>query len=234
MNEYEGIVLKTIQYSDSSKIIYLLTNNGIESLMAKGARKIKSPIRHLTQTITKISYNKSKSQNLPILLNGDIVDDYNDIKLDLELQTYTAHIMEMVYKLSTEVDFIRLYDFTSKILDEIRKTKEAEFMSFVFELKFLYLIGIAPRFGKCVECESSERVGFDVYKGGVVCKEHVSPQTIMESSTILSLYKLYYYDFDQIFEINNRQVRMVLDQYYEHYLNFKSKTREIIYNLWGY
>lgn len=234
MNEYEGIIIKSINYSDSSKIIYLITPNGLESMLAKGAKKLKSPLRHITQTITKISYNKSKSSNLPLLLNGDIVNDYNDIKLNLDNQTYVTHIFELIYKMSNELEFSKLYDFLSKILDEISITKDAEFMSFVFELKYLYLMGLAPVFGRCVECDSEERVGFDVYKGGMVCNEHVSRFTYMDSSVIIQLYKLYFYQFEGVFEIDRRQIRMILDQYYEHYLNFKSKSREIINNILGY
>ncbi len=234
MNNFEGIVIKTINYSDSSKILYLITPYGMESLMAKGAKKIKSPIRHLTQTITKISYNKSRSSNLPTLISGDIVADYNEIKLSLEAQSYVTHIFELVYKMSNDLDFQKLYDFVSKILEEITETNDPEFMSFVFELKYLYLLGLAPVFGRCVECGSTERVGFDVYKGGMVCKEHVSRDTIQESSVVISIYKLYNYQYEGIFDIDRRQVRHMLDTYYENYLNFKSKSREIINNILGY
>jgi DNA repair protein RecO (recombination protein O) len=234
MNNFEGIIIKTINYSDSSKILYLLTPSGMESLLAKGAKKTKSPIRHLTQTITKISYNKSRSASLPTLLSGDIVDDFNEIKLDLESQTYTTHIFELIYRMSTEIDFQKLYEFTSKILTNITETKDPEFMSFVFELKYLYLLGLAPVFKACVECGNQERVGFDVIKGGMVCNEHLSRHSISESTVILALYKLYFYQFDGIFDIDRRQVRLALDSYYEHHLTFKSKSREILYNLLGY
>lgn len=233
MNNHEGIIVKTISYSDSSKILYLITPNGMESLLAKGAKKTKSPLRHLTQTITKISYNKTKSK-LPILTSGDIVENYDDIKQNLEAQTYVAHILELVYRTSAELDYEQLYDFLSKILDSIIKYKDPEFIGFVFELKYLYLMGLGPIFKHCAECESTERIGFDIYKGGAVCKDHTSSLTITESTVIISLYKLYFYQFDGLFEIDRRQVRTVIDNYYDHFLNFKSKSREMIKNIWGY
>ena len=211
-----------------------MTPTGIESLLAKGARKTKSKIRHLTQIMTKISYNKTRSTNLPILISGDIVNDYNDIKTDLEAQTYASHIFEIVYKTSAELDFVRLYDFLSKTLDKIIENKDPEFMSFVFELKYLYLMGLGPIFKHCAECDSVERVGFDAYKGGVVCKEHSGTFTITEQSIVLGLYKLYFYQYDGLFDIDRRQIRSVIDNYYDHFLNYKSKSREIIKNIYGY
>ncbi len=234
MNEHEGIIIKTINYSDSSKILYLLTPHGMQSLLAKGAKKIKSPIRHLTLSLTKISFNKSKSANLPFLLNGDVIDDYEMIKKDLEMQTFAGHIFEVVYKMSNELDYQRLYDFISKILDEFILTKDPEFMTFVFELKFLYLMGLAPVFGRCVECDSNERVGFDVYKGGMVCQNHVSRFTVKDSNVIVGLYKLYQYQYDGVFNIDRRQTRLIIDQYYEHYLNYRSKSRDLLNNIIGY
>lgn len=234
MNEHEGIIIKTINYSDSSKILYLLTPYGMQSLLAKGAKKIKSPIRHLTQTITKISFNKSKSANLPVLINGDILNDYSNIKQDLEMQTYASHIFELVYKMSNEMDYQRLYDFVSKVLDEFITTKDPEFMTFVFELKYLYLMGLAPVFSRCVECDSDERVGFDVYKGGMVCNNHVSRYTVKDNDVVLSIYKLYQYQYGGLFDIDRRQIRLIIDQYYEHYLNYRSKSRDLLNNIIGY
>ena len=50
----EGIVLKERAYSETSKIIYLLTKEyGYISVLAKGARQIKSNLRSVT---TKFTY----------------------------------------------------------------------------------------------------------------------------------------------------------------------------------
>ena len=38
----QGIVLKTIDYQENSKIIYLLTSKGIVSAVVRGAKNLKS------------------------------------------------------------------------------------------------------------------------------------------------------------------------------------------------
>ncbi|XMB87307.1 DNA repair protein RecO [Mycoplasmatota bacterium WC44] len=235
-NNYEGIVIRSIDYSDSSKIIYLITESGIESLLVKGARKIKSNLRQLCQSITKISYNKSNSKKLPVLFSGDIEKVYFNTKQDLEKSTYVYHLFEIIYKLSNEIDFPTLYKFLELVLDKINSGEDVELIAFVFELKFLYLLGLNPVFSKCADCDATDVVGFDVYRGGMVCANHRTEYTISDRDVILGLYKLYFQDVNQDidYEINKRIIRKLLDEYYNFYMNFNSKSREMLKNIYGY
>ena len=235
-NNYEGIVIKSIDYSESSKIIYLITEHGIESLLVRGARRIKSPLRHLSQLITKISYNKTNSKKLPTMISGDIEEVYLNIKQNLESSTYVFHLFEIIYKLSTEIDFSKLYNFTCRFMDRINNGFDPEITGFIFELKFLYLIGLNPVFNKCADCDSTNRIGFDVYRGGMVCESHVTEYTIRDINLIGPLYKLYFQDIgeDINYEVNRRLTRKLLDDYYGFYMNFKSKSRELLKNIYGY
>ncbi|XMB66481.1 DNA repair protein RecO [Mycoplasmatota bacterium zrk1] len=235
-NNYEGILIKSIDYTDSSKIIYLITESGIVSLLAKGARKLKSPLRQLCQTISKISYNQSESKKLPIMYSGDVVNPYLGIIQDLEKTSYVSHIFEVIYKLSTDIDFSTLYKFLNITLDRIEKGIDVELISFVFELKFLYLLGINPVFNRCADCDSNETIGFDVYRGGMICSQHKTDYSIFDIEFITGIYKLYYHDLSKEFDysINRKLTRKIIDDYYQHYMNFKSKSREIIGQIYGY
>jgi len=234
-NTSTGIVIKSINYSDSSKILYVLTKDGIDNILVKGARKIKSKMRPLCQLATLISYNKSKSKGLASVYTGDVENAYLEIKSDLEKTTYVFHIFEIIYKLSNEINFQVLYDFLIELLDEITN-KDPEILSFIFELKFLYLIGLNPVFKHCVNCDKPETVGFDVYQGGVVCSEHVTEYTIRDVELIASLYRLYLHNIsDSVdFSINKRMVRKILDEYYIFYMNFNGKSREVLLDIYGY
>ncbi len=235
-NNREGIVIKNIDYTDSSKIIYLITELGISSLLAKGARKIKSPLRQLCQTVSKISYNQSASKKLPILYSGDVIDPHMYIIQNLEETSYVSHIFEIIYKLSTEIEFKILYKFLCQTLEKINEGVDVELISFVFELKFLYLLGINPAFNRCSDCDSKETTGFDVYRGGMVCSNHTTEYTITDTEFITGLYKLYYHNINEDFdyEINKVLTRKTIDDYYEHYMNFKSKSRAVLKQLYGY
>ena len=60
MEKKEGIVLKTMDYQENSKIIYLITNNGIDSIIVRGANKLNGKTFLYTHEITKINYELSK------------------------------------------------------------------------------------------------------------------------------------------------------------------------------
>ena len=44
IKKIDGIVVKEIAYKDTSKIIEVLTKDGIYSIVAKGAKKVSSPL----------------------------------------------------------------------------------------------------------------------------------------------------------------------------------------------
>ena len=54
--EVEGIVISETPYSETSKIINILTKDGIIGIMAKGAKNIKSNLRIGTSKITMSSF----------------------------------------------------------------------------------------------------------------------------------------------------------------------------------
>ena len=53
IEKVEGIVLNERDYSETSKIIYVLTKEyGYISILAKGAKQMKSPLRSVTRKLT--------------------------------------------------------------------------------------------------------------------------------------------------------------------------------------
>ena len=56
----EGIVVSEVSYSETSKIINILTKDGIIGCMAKGAKSLKSNLRLGTSKITMAKFYISK------------------------------------------------------------------------------------------------------------------------------------------------------------------------------
>ena len=84
MKDIEGIVLKEQPYSETSKLLKILTKEGIIDLIAKGARTLKSDLRSVT---TKMTYGMFhihyKEDKLSTLISVDIVDSLKNIKKDV-------------------------------------------------------------------------------------------------------------------------------------------------------
>ena len=80
----EGIVINETNYSESSKILSVLTKDfGIISIMSKGCRKIKSKLRSVS---TKLTYGNFlinyKENGISTLIDVDTIFVFKNIMLD--------------------------------------------------------------------------------------------------------------------------------------------------------
>ena len=91
MEKIEGIILKKINYKESSKIIYLYTKDGLVSVLVHGSNKMKSPYLSLTSTLNHVSLFVS-GKDLRTLRDGDIVNGFSKITNNLEKYTYITHV----------------------------------------------------------------------------------------------------------------------------------------------
>ena len=82
IEEVEGIVLSETNYSESSKILHILTEEyGLIGVISKGCRNMKSKLRSVSSKLTYGYFYISKKDELSILIEVDIIDDLKNIKL---------------------------------------------------------------------------------------------------------------------------------------------------------
>lgn len=239
MQKIEGIILKKINYKESSKIIYLYTIEGLKSVLIHGGNKLKSPYLSLTKPLNLVSLHVS-GKNLYVLRDADIINDFRSTSNDLEKYTYATHILEIIYNFAThDHDHEKLYNFIVKIFNIIDTEENYIPYLYMIELKLLYLLGVNPLFNRCVSCEKTENLQFSIEEGGMCCKEHFRGISTLSSVGVLEMMKLYYFDLSnpkniQIDQVYLKEIRITLDKYYEYHLNFKSNSRKILIGLIGY
>ncbi len=223
-NAKEAIVLKSINFKESSKIVYLLTAEGLKSVLVRGAKKVKSKTRTLAQSISLIKYEAS-NRKLPTLIDGELLNGYFKIKSDFEKSAFVYNILEIVYKLNSESE--DLYRYLKTILDSIENGGNPKLITLIFQMKYLYLLGINPELKKCVEC-GEPLVGFDIAKGGVVCKKHSTAKTIYDLEIVRGLAELYYKNDFSIEVKNLDQLSEIVNDYYLFHLDFKVKKLKLL------
>ena len=235
----EGIILKKINYKESSKIIYLYTKTGLISVLIHGNNKMKSPFLSFSKVLSKVGIHVS-GKDLRTLREGDVLDDYRRISSDLEKYTYSLHVLELIYYISThEHDHEKLYHFLLKIFSIVDEQEVYIPYLNMIELKLLYLLGINPMFGHCVECERTDNLRFSIQAGGMCCETHLTGVSDIETEVVNELMKIYYFDLstsDQL-DIDKRfykDIRQAIDKYYQYHLNFKSNSRKMLIGLIGY
>ena len=106
LKEIEGIIIREIPYGETSKIIHVYTNEGVISIMCKGAKTLKSPFRATTLKFTYGRFNIYYKENkLSTLSSVDIINPLSKIKNDITLLSYINYITELttqVLKQTTE------------------------------------------------------------------------------------------------------------------------------------
>lgn len=81
-----GIIVSETPYSESSKILNILTEEGIIGVVSKGCKSLKSPLRTISSKFIYaeflIYYNEAR---LSTLKEGVVIDNFNNIKTNLTL-----------------------------------------------------------------------------------------------------------------------------------------------------
>ena len=82
----QRIIVSEYPFEESSKIINILTKDGEYNIIAKGAKKIKSPFFAVTNKFTLGIFNiQYKEKGLSKLIDADIINNYSTIKKDINI-----------------------------------------------------------------------------------------------------------------------------------------------------
>ena len=234
MESFHAFVLNSIDYKESSKILYLYTEQGNISVIAHGVKKLNSIKRFLSQNGNLIELTTSKG-NFPILKDGALIEEYENIKKDIVKYSYMNHIMELVqHVISDDLDHKKMFQFLKKLFVQMNQTSQPDILSFIFELKLLYFVGYGLNLATCHICNDNENLVFHVSNGGLVCEKHLEFKQERYDEGIYSFIKtLYYIDLDKekLPEIDKpikTIIRHIIDMLYDEFISFKTKSREIL------
>lgn len=233
----EGIIIKSMDYKDTSKLVTIVTEKGVSTLLVKGAKQYKSKNFAYSQVLTLLSYEPIKSKTFDILGSASIVDGFSNIKKDYERTQAAYVVLEHAYQFAEHItDTNTFYGFLKNILLKINESDNYNLYQIMFRLKLLYLLGIGPVFSECITCQTKEHLrGFDLYGGGVKCTDHVTAQDFLYSEgTISKLKYIYLVKLEQASEELLNQIQDIVLQledfllrYYEHYLGYRSRVQRI-------
>ena len=96
IEKVDGIVVRETPYKDTSKIIEVFTKEyGIISIIAKGAKRIKSPLFTGTTYLSYSSFCVSK-KNISTLRSVDTIFSFKNILKDISLLSSASYLVELV------------------------------------------------------------------------------------------------------------------------------------------
>lgn len=183
LHRTEGIVLKNIDYSETSKIVTLLTpDRGKIAGLVKGAKRPRSRFGSSLEPITHIEllFYEKRDRPLRNVTQTDIIESFGSIKGDFDRLAYAGYFVELCDRFVQEGE--ESGDVFSFMLESLRLLCEwkgaLELLATGFGLRFLALAGFAPVLDACAQCGSTSlrgKVRFCADEGGILCQNCTAP-----------------------------------------------------------
>ena len=234
----EGIIIKDASYSETSKLLTLITKeHGIINLLAKGAKTLKSPLRSTTTKLTHGYFNIIYKENkLSTLKEVDTIDYYKNIKKDINKISYATYILELVEQVIKQTNNEEVFDNLIASLKKIEEGFNPLVITNILELKCLDYLGVMPILDCCSVCGNENIITISADQGGYLCKNCRKEETIVDEKTIKLIRMFYYVDINKIekLEISKKiseEINYFLNSYYERYTGLYLKSKKFIEKL---
>lgn len=188
----EGIVLSSREYREHDAILSVLCKEeGVQSFVARGLRKLSSKNAAATQVLTHanfyVDYHERKTMHG--MRTADIIESYRTIREDLEKQAIASVLCECIQKAELEED---AFSFLLTALNFLKNTKQPYALLALCFACINRWCGIEPYVDGCVHCHSTKGIsGISLAHGGFVCTKCVhDPTTHIQTKEELSCFRL--------------------------------------------
>jgi DNA repair protein RecO (recombination protein O) len=173
----EAVVLKKINYGDSSKIAtFFSKDHGKLSAIIKGARSPKSKIGLMIDVFNNVQlvFYRKNNRDLHFISQADMIAHYPKIKENLDKLKYSLAVLELTDALTIENEANpKLYRGLSRMLQLFNDSEEEPRTLLIKYILFILKeTGYGTDFNKCSSCErklSANDKAFFSYDSGILC-----------------------------------------------------------------
>ncbi|MEK4340249.1 DNA repair protein RecO [Brevibacillus sp. FSL L8-0710] len=239
--KWEGIVIRSVDYGESSKVVTLFTRErGKVAIMARGAKKAKSRLSAVSQIFTHGYYlcKTGPGSGMADLSQGEIVDSFRDLRQDLMSTAYAAYIAELLDRLTEDGEGNPfLFQLLHQLFRHLDEGRDPEILCRIFETKMLQVAGITPRLTACANCgEQREPYVISVSQGGLLCPACAAGDAyaIAVTPSVWKLLRLFQvFDLERLGDIEVKpttrsQLKHVLRSFMDEHLDLRLKSRAFL------
>lgn len=235
----EGIVIGETNYSESSKILKVLTKDyGLVSIMSKGCRNLKSKLRGVSSKLVFANFQFYYKENgISTLISADVVDTLRNILIDIEKISYVSYILDLTEQVYKNTFDKNIYDVLMSIIKKINDNYDYEVLTYIYELKLLDYLGIRPNIDGCSICGNNTNIiTISNRDGGYICKNCYRDGKIYSNKTIQLIRMFIYVDINQITKLDikaeiKKELEEFITEYYDQYSGLYLKSRNFLKNL---
>ena len=201
-----GIVIAENNMGDFDKMLTILTPNlGKIGCSAKGSRRPKSLLLSGTQFLCFGEYMLFKSADTYRINSCETIEMFYNIRTDLDKLTYASYITKIINDVTTEnqnsFNTLKLFLNTLYMISET--DKDLDFITSVFKMRILKILGFTPNITECVECKCKENLNyFSIRDNGtkcVACSRQDTSCIEMKEATKNAIYYIMKADSKKIF-----------------------------------
>jgi DNA repair protein RecO (recombination protein O) len=173
-----AIVLSTIRYSETSKIVRLATReHGVQSAIAKGALRPRSRFGAALQTLSEGQARllMKEHRELHVLASFDLLRLHVGLAADLERYATASALAEVMLRFAPADPHPESYDLLRDALSllEVGPSAELEALGFRALWQLVSALGFAPELDACVRdgtlLPAEGGLAFSTREGGALC-----------------------------------------------------------------
>ena len=235
----EGIVIGETNYSESSKILKVLTkDHGLISIMSKGCRNLKSKLRGVSGKLVYANFQFYYKENgISTLISADVINTLRNILMDIDRISYVSYLLDLTEQVYKNTYDKNIYNLFILIINKINEEYDYEALTYIYELKLLDYLGIRPNVDGCSICGSSTNIiTISTNDGGYICQNCYHSGKIYSGKTIQLIRMFIYVDINQVTKLDikketKKEIEEFITDYYDQYSGLYLKSRSFLKNL---
>ncbi len=237
--DVKGLVLNETNYSDSSKILNVLTSEyGLIGIISKGCRNLKSKLRGSSRKLVYgVFHFYYKENGISSLISIDVINDYPKTIMDLKRVVYASYLLDLTRQVVKQSKDEAILPLLISALDKIENGLSSEVVTNILELKYLDFLGVSPVVTGCAVCgKTTNIVSLSPTAGGFICKDCYQNEGYYSDKAIKLLQMYYYVDLEKITKIDvnskvNMEINKFLEDYYDRYTGIYLNSKKMLKNV---
>lgn len=223
MNEIHGLVISSIDYKEKSKIVYLYTPYGHDSIKANHSKDLSKGLLGFTTTLNEVNYIKS-SAKFPTLIEYNLVKSNFSLISSIDKISVIGVIIKIIQNIPNDTDHFKVFNFILDTINSLNTCNPKKVLA-IFLIKMTYVFGVNPVLGHCINCGNTQNLfSFSISLGTVLCRSC----STNSNSNYLEIWKEYYQDkkgFDEYSNVDFDELLFDILKYYQMHVNIDLKLK---------
>jgi DNA repair protein RecO (recombination protein O) len=208
----KGLIYKTQDYKESSKLLFVYTPFGKVTLVASGVKSYKHEFRVLSQYLTEIEFQYHDKEMFP-LSKAKRIDGFEDLKKDYGQLSKQAVMLEVVDHLMTsDLEHDKIYPLLIELLKH-------PYGYLIFTLKLLFGFGYRLNF------VGEDPTGFSIKNASVTTKsDGAYADYDLEITAFIAA--LYFYKAGDSIQLESHQIKHIehfIKTFYRYHMEYDIK-----------